>query len=589
MRVRRAVILPVVLFVLLLVGLLGAMFAFRVNADLASTQAVAYRLQTRAAAESGIEVAKLLLQTDRFDMERWYHNPDELHRIVVWAYDGDTDVWATNSEEFDEGEMVYRFSLVADDPTDDEDYVRFGLTDESAKLNLNTATFRQLMVLVKASVGDDEEINPKEIVGAILDWRDQDSQPQTEEGDTEGEYYKDLDKPYEVKNGPFDTVEELLLVKGVTNEILYGEDFDRNGLITPNERDGDETFPMDNQDDRLNRGLYPYLTVLSYEDNVSNDRRPRIYLRDDEATLREQLELEFEDEPEVVAYIITATLSQPGGASGGQQPDSTGSGDSAGAGAAGDTDDGASDGGSGLGGGSQGASFDGSTGTGGGDRGGKERPRRQVREASLGEEDGSEDSGEGEPEGDGLEPPEGGETDDAGSGSQPIRSPAGLLRPLLVAGEERPSPVSLEHLATLLDRTTLESPQERLEGLININTAPRLVLRCIEGLTDGQIDAIVSTRQTLDSEEKATPAWLLTEEVLDLDTFEQVAPSITARGQQFTIEALGYADHVGMVTRLQVTVDMIGPIVQTVYYRDLSYLGASYPIREEDLDKLRVR
>ena len=39
--VRRGVILPVVLLVLILLGLLGAMFAFRVNADLASTRAVA--------------------------------------------------------------------------------------------------------------------------------------------------------------------------------------------------------------------------------------------------------------------------------------------------------------------------------------------------------------------------------------------------------------------------------------------------------------------------------------------------------------------------------------------------------------------
>ncbi len=47
---RRGLILPVVLLVLLLLGLLCAMFAFRVNADLAATQAVAYRLQTRLAA-----------------------------------------------------------------------------------------------------------------------------------------------------------------------------------------------------------------------------------------------------------------------------------------------------------------------------------------------------------------------------------------------------------------------------------------------------------------------------------------------------------------------------------------------------------
>ena len=44
-----------------------------------------------------------------------------------------------------------------------------------------------------------------------------------------------------------------------------------------------------------------------------------------------------------------------------------------------------------------------------------------------------------------------------------------------------------------------------------------------------------------------------------------------------------------MVTRLQVVVDMAGPIAQVIYYRDLSYLGSRYPIREEDLETLNAR
>lgn len=53
MSTRRGVIMPVVLIVLMLIGLLGAMFAFRVNADLAASQAVSFRMQTRLAAEAG--------------------------------------------------------------------------------------------------------------------------------------------------------------------------------------------------------------------------------------------------------------------------------------------------------------------------------------------------------------------------------------------------------------------------------------------------------------------------------------------------------------------------------------------------------
>lgn len=76
---------------------------------------------------------------------------------------------------------------------------------------------------------------------------------------------------------------------------------------------------------------------------------------------------------------------------------------------------------------------------------------------------------------------------------------------------------------------------------------------------------------------------------MDLPTYVAVAPLITARAQQFSIESLGYADHLGMVTRLHVVLDTVGPLAQVVYYRDLSHLGATFPIREEDKENARVR
>lgn len=171
-----------------------------------------------------------------------------------------------------------------------------------------------------------------------------------------------------------------------------------------------------------------------------------------------------------------------------------------------------------------------------------------------------------------------------------MRTPASLLLDQAISVAARKNPLTLDHLAVLLDRTTtLDPKQPAVAGLINVNTAPRLVLKCIEGLAQEQIESILEARARVGARAKETTAWLLTEEVVDLETFERIAAQITARGQQFTIEALGYADHIGMVTRLEVVVDMVGPIAQTIYYRDLSYLGGHYPIREEDLEKFRGR
>ena len=144
-----------------------------------------------------------------------------------------------------------------------------------------------------------------------------------------------------------------------------------------------------------------------------------------------------------------------------------------------------------------------------------------------------------------------------------------------------------EDLPILMDRLTVNQPRMESPGLININTAPFLVLKCIQGLSEEQIAGILATRDALDSEVKATTAWLVTEDVLSLEKFIEIAPLITARGTQFTIEALGYADFMGMVTRLQVVVEMRGPLVQAVYHRDLTHLGGHYRIREDDLEAIR--
>ena len=151
------------------------------------------------------------------------------------------------------------------------------------------------------------------------------------------------------------------------------------------------------------------------------------------------------------------------------------------------------------------------------------------------------------------------------------------------------NPLTVDHLPILMDRLTAYPPdQRRIDGLININTAPPIVLKCIPGLTGEQVGEIIEARERVEPETKATTAWLVIEEVLDLDTYIEIAPLITARGQQFTIESIGYADHMGMITRLEVVVDMMGPLAQVIDYRDVSHLGANFPISEEDKDNIRV-
>src|SRR5437867_2502704 len=61
----------------------------------------------------------------------------------------------------------------------------------------------------------------QDTVNAILAWR---SPAAANAGSTanSGDTYQGLPQPYQTKAAPFDSVEELLLVQGVTPSLLYG-------------------------------------------------------------------------------------------------------------------------------------------------------------------------------------------------------------------------------------------------------------------------------------------------------------------------------------------------------------------------------
>ena len=71
----------------------------------------------------------------------------------------------------------------------------------------------------------------------------------------------------------------------MTPTILFGEDVNKNGILDPNEDDGEKSFPRDNQDGKLQRGWSAYLTLWGQERNVDAKGQPRIYLNDPEMGL----------------------------------------------------------------------------------------------------------------------------------------------------------------------------------------------------------------------------------------------------------------------------------------------------------------
>ncbi len=199
------------------------------------------------------------------------------------------------------------------------------VVDEAGKLNVNTVTREQLMALPYME---------EHIADAILDWRDRDDTPQDE--GAEAGYYENLAIPYTIRNGPFRTIRELLQVKGVTEELLYGEDTNLNGLLDYNERDGELSPPADNGDEYLDEGWIAYLTCHSYDRNVDADGNRRVNINQaDEQQLENQLQIKGSQAKWIVenrgggykgiADIINdKSPEKPGGGSGQNAGDSPG-------------------------------------------------------------------------------------------------------------------------------------------------------------------------------------------------------------------------------------------------------------------------
>ncbi|HWB53508.1 MAG TPA: hypothetical protein VG722_04920 [Tepidisphaeraceae bacterium] len=140
------------------------------------------------------------------------------------------------------------FWIVRPDYPNDPEFSHYGLVDESAKLNINYANEAELMALPDVT---------QDMADAILDWNGQGGNANN------GSYYGTLPTPYQSKQAPFETVEELLLVNGFTRELLYGQ-----GVATstgPTIGLGQSAMPTAsiNTDPELTTGISDFLTVYS--------------------------------------------------------------------------------------------------------------------------------------------------------------------------------------------------------------------------------------------------------------------------------------------------------------------------------------
>lgn len=206
-KVGRGSILVVVLWCLALLFLLVISLLHTSRIDLRVTKNYEDGIQAHYLALAGIERTKALLYQDAQERSRsrtshngQLYNAPDLFREVT----------------FGRG----KFSIIRRAQPEEGGGLIFGVSDEESRLNLNQATAEQLAKL--------PDITP-DVVAAIADWRDPDNAASP--GGAELDYYASLPTPCRPRNGPFESVRELLMVRGVTSRGLLGRDMRMNGLL----------------------------------------------------------------------------------------------------------------------------------------------------------------------------------------------------------------------------------------------------------------------------------------------------------------------------------------------------------------------
>lgn len=196
---QDGIALLLVLWVLTILMVIVMSFSYMTRTETYATLSFKEGIENKFLAEAGIE---------RGIMELFYRNhykdqTVEIDNLGVWKTDG-----SPYEGQIDAGSYTVK------------------IVDESGKVDINTTSdvvLKNLLMNMGIRMEDADTITD-----SIMDWKDSDDLHRLH--GAESDFYMSLPNPYKAKNARFDTIEELLLVKGMTPDILYGTP-ERTGIM----------------------------------------------------------------------------------------------------------------------------------------------------------------------------------------------------------------------------------------------------------------------------------------------------------------------------------------------------------------------
>ncbi len=239
---QSGIALLLVLFVVSLLIIIAAEFAFTTRMEINNARYFKEDIEGYYYAQAGFQYA-LTEIIGKFD--ETYLAPDgQVGFYRKWLHDDAETSTPTSGADSDVPAAWPPLPVRSGIPVGNGkfDYL---ITDEEGRINLNyiesrvqmgdkssRMVFRELLLATGVPEGEEPDI----IIDSILDWIDRNDEHRL--NGAESDWYeqnyseKGFAHPYSCKNQLLDTIDELLMIRGITPEILYGSDSIYSGKCT---------------------------------------------------------------------------------------------------------------------------------------------------------------------------------------------------------------------------------------------------------------------------------------------------------------------------------------------------------------------
>ena len=547
-RRRPGYVLIAVLIVLVVLSLLAYRFTDSMTTEYRGAVRTGDMAKLRAAAVSGVNYTAASLA-----------DPSIYTQIGGNAILGNPSIF--NNQSFFADQVIYTdpndpnktilFSVVAVTPlqsspasaggTNQQQYQQqYGVIDEGSKLNINAwaaidktgnALYTALLQLPNMTANPQTAAN---IVAYVLPSTIAPLKNNAPTG-AQSSYYDALANPYQAKNSPLNSLDELLMVQGVTPQLLYGNDQNQNGLADDS-----------SSGQALDRGWQDFLTVNGRELNVNMNGTLRINVNGDSLTgINAALQastLSQEMQTFIMgAKLYTVTPTPPASTNGGSS-----------------TNGGGKDGKGGGGGGPttvQGTIADLSS-----------QVQSKLQTTTSGGKQIS-------------------NLLTLANSQVSFTQGTGKDAKTIIVQSPMTTATLSQYLPTLLDQCTTTAKVE-LNPRINVSTATQQVLSMLPGLTSSDVTSLASAQAGLVAGDPAnsTGAWMVTKGGLSLGKFSAISQYVTGNSLLYRVQVVAYYQgsetnaSSGMnapnwpMARVEALIDTNLGYPRVVYIRDLTSL-----------------